>query len=96
MFEVEPQEKVEMLTNYYTRVKHFVRERVPHHGFLTFYSNERMYTANFSYGMLIDIRPGGREVWLPSEEGGYIDPWGLLIEIKAALSRLESPQLKQE
>jgi hypothetical protein len=91
IFEVEPKERVEFLMMDFTRIKHYVREAVVHHGFLTFYSDERVYTANFSYGMLLDIRPGGREAWLPSEEGGSIDPWGLLIELQAALSALQYP-----
>ena len=91
IFEVEPKEKIELLTTQYARVKHFVRERVVHHGFLTFYSDERVYTANFSYGMLLDIRPGGRGAWLPAEEGGSIDPWELLMELQAALLRLQNP-----
>jgi hypothetical protein len=91
IFEAEAKERVELLTTNYARVKHFVREKVAHHGFLTFYSDERVYTANFSYGMLLDIRPGGRGAWLPSEEGGSTDPWEFLIELQAALSTLQNP-----
>jgi hypothetical protein len=91
IFEAEPKERVELLTKNYARVKHFIQEKVAHHGFLTFYSDERVYTANFSYGMLLDIRPGGRGAWSPSEEGGSIDPWEFLVEIQAALSGLQNP-----
>jgi hypothetical protein len=91
IFEVEPKEKLELLTTQHARIKNFIRERVVHHGFLTFYSDERVYTANFSYGMLLDIRPGGREAWLASEEGGSIGPWDLLMEIHATLSGLQTP-----
>jgi hypothetical protein len=91
IFEAEPKERVELLTTSYARVKHFVRERVVHHGFLTFYSDKRVYTANFSYGMLLDIRPGGRVAWSPSEEGGSTAPWEFIMEIQAALSDLQNP-----
>jgi hypothetical protein len=91
VFEVEPKERLELLTTDYARVKNFLRERVVHHGFLTFYSNERVYTANFSFGMLLDIRPGGREAWLASEEGGSVDPWDVLMETQATLSGLQDP-----
>jgi hypothetical protein len=91
VFEAEPKERVELLTTNYARIKHFVREKVAHHGFLTFYSEERVYTANFSYGTLLDIRPGGRRAWSSSEEGGSIDPWEFLRELQATLSDLQNP-----
>jgi hypothetical protein len=91
IFEAEPKGRVELLTTNYARIKHYVHEKVAYHGFLTFYPNERVYTANFSYGMLLDIRPGGRGAWSPLEEGGSIDPWGLLMELQAALSGLQNP-----